>query len=598
MKTGYIFVSLALLAILAQPGAAQTETFRSQETGLSFDYPVDMTINIDVSDPEGVIKLSGPEGISVIFSSIKSSSATLDSMVDWFEEVYSEAFLSFQTLSTTTKSVQGSDGCVVKEYLMEVEGDEYITSLQMRIMYIQGDDRVYTATFLSTESFYDRADQLYFTDILDSIRIYPVDETLETNLPGFPKMTSEAIWSSPALADLDGDGSLEIIVGTNENKLHIWKVDGRELSGFPVSAENIIRSSPAVGDLDGDGLLDIAVGSDDGKLYAWSSKGKALPGFPKVTEGSIVSSPALGDLDGDSRIDIVVGSWDTGIYAWKGDGSLICGYPIITGSSAVGGIWSSPAIGDLDGDGGLDVAIGISRYESGLSKLLDSIVSEGRVFALKGSDGSALENFPYNMPFNSLIGYSSPVLGDLDGDGRLDIILGVTDGIYALSLEGEDLDGFPVETGGSLQDSFLALGDVDGDGSLEIAAGARDGRLYLIRSDGSSYPGYPIQTGGCIRHVILGDIDGDGQQEILGGSTDNRVHAWKLDGSEVWGFPKVTMGDIGTSVAMVDLEGDGTLELVATSYDGALYVWQISSSFGSMAWPMFRQNLENTGVAH
>ena len=153
-----------------------------------------------------------------------------------------------------------------------------------------------------------------------------------------------------------------------------------------------------------------------------------------------------------------------------------------------------------------------------------------------------------------------------------------------------------MKAGGWLSDSFIAIGDLNRDKRLEIAACAFDGRLYVWQSDGSELPGFPIQTGGYMRHITLGDIDGDGMQEILGGSTDNRVHAWRIDGNEVAGFPKVTMDDVSAAPTLGDLEGDGSLEMVVGSDDGGMYAWRISENYGGLDWPMVRQNANHTGA--
>jgi WD40 repeat protein len=397
------------------------------------------------------------------------------------------------------------------------------------------------------------------------------------------------------MVDINGDGSKEIIVGTYEGKLHAWNKDGAELNGFPFKAEDKIGSSPAMGDINGDKKNEIVFGSDDGMLYVLNGNGSSLPGFPKATEGSIRSSPALGDLNGDGSLEIVVGSLDTGLYSIGKDGSIVCGFPVITGSSSIGGIYSSPALGDIDGDGSLDIAIGETKYEEALSSILGSRVSSGRVFAVNGK-GEAIDGFPDGLGIGNIVGFSSPVLADINGDGSLEIMVGSADGLHCLDAKGVSMPGFPVKTDGSLQDNFIAVGDLDGDGKLEIVSGCTDGRLYVWRSDGSAYPGFPIQTAGFLRHMTLGDIDKDGKQEILGGSTDNRVHAWKLDGSEVAGFPKVTLGDVKTAPTLGDLNGDGSLELAVGSNDGSLYVWKISQSYGKLQWPMIQQNPEHTGV--
>lgn len=163
--------------------------------------------------------------------------------------------------------------------------------------------------------------------------------------------------SSPALADLNRDGRVEIIFGDDEGFLHALTLDGRELEGFPVFAESLIEASPAVADLDGDGWLDIAVGSWDGRMYIWDHRGELLPGWPVRVGDQIVSSAALVDMDGDDRLDIVVGSRDNHLYGWTVEAESLPGFPYDLGHH----VSSSPWVGDLDGDGRADIVVGANN---------------------------------------------------------------------------------------------------------------------------------------------------------------------------------------------------------------------------------------------
>ncbi|MBN1402397.1 MAG: VCBS repeat-containing protein [Anaerolineae bacterium] len=163
--------------------------------------------------------------------------------------------------------------------------------------------------------------------------------------------------SSPALADLDDDGRVEIIVGDDEGLLHVVDLDGRELSGFPRRAQSLIEASPAIADLDGDGALDIAVGSWDGRMYLWDRYGRDLPGWPIRVGDQIISSAALVDLDGDDRLDIVVGSKDAYLYGWTATGKPLQGFPHDLGAH----VFSSPWVGDLNANGQADVVVGANN---------------------------------------------------------------------------------------------------------------------------------------------------------------------------------------------------------------------------------------------
>jgi hypothetical protein len=200
-------------------------------------------------------------------------------------------------------------------------------------------------------------------------------------LPGFPLELPADADSSPALADLDGDGQKWIVFGDDAGWLHVVDTDGQTRAGFPVRTAgpqagptptphppggNIysIEASPAVADLDGDGRLEIVVGSWDGRLYVWDGAGRALPGWPIAVADQIISSAALVDLDGDDRPDVVVGSKDGHLYGWTAAGQPLPGFACDLGAP----VFSSPWVGDLQGDGRADVVVGA---DNGIHLLLD-----------------------------------------------------------------------------------------------------------------------------------------------------------------------------------------------------------------------------------
>ena len=174
---------------------------------------------------------------------------------------------------------------------------------------------------------------------------------------GWPKRISndDVSFSSSALGDIDGDGDMEIVVGSC-GRVYAWHSDGSIVSGWPRSAGVGAGSSPALGDIDGDGDIEIVAGSGDGMVHAWHHNGSAVAGWPKTT-GDYSSSPVLGDIDGDGDIEIMAGSVDKKVYAWHHDGSAVAGWPKTTYSY----VSSSPALGDIDGDGDIEVVVGSDK---------------------------------------------------------------------------------------------------------------------------------------------------------------------------------------------------------------------------------------------
>lgn len=246
----------------------------------------------------------------------------------------------------------------------------------------------------------------------------------------------DTIWSSPALADLDGDGINEIIIGTDANPQYnggsVWvlKGDNTLFPGWPVYTTQIIQSSPAIVDLNGDGHLDIVVGTGTYyagtggyKMDAFDRFGNDLPGWPVPTSGNMPNSPAIADLDGDGRPEVVMGCGaeqdvgnsaicnDNHFYIWRHDGTLLPGYParikqaIPWDPPAYGGVPIPPILADYDNSGKI------------------------RVFAVSaGAIGVSV--FPYDNPTDVTM-YTpaltdplraAPILVDLDGDERLEMI--------------------------------------------------------------------------------------------------------------------------------------------------------------------------------
>lgn len=194
---------------------------------------------------------------------------------------------------------------------------------------------------------------------------------------------------------------------------------------------------------------------------------------------------------------------------------------------------------------------------------------------------------------------SSPAVGDVDNDGRAEIVVASNDlRVYAWNHDGSDLAGWeggkPIDapTGAS-----PTLADVDGDGVLEIIVGTRSGRLYVWDGDGQLVQAvwevdsgphlgtrWPLTLGGAISSACAaGDLDGDGVDEIVVAADDGRVYAFNGDGTPLVGWEGGLPTESGvpfefSSPIIANLDADGTLEVAIGARDGRIYAWNHDGS--------------------
>jgi len=155
--------------------------------------------------------------------------------------------------------------------------------------------------------------------------VHVVDSRTGLELAGWPRalgVKSNPKAPSPALADFESDGFLEIVVANNDlpttnSSIRVYDYLGNVRPGWPIPTDGFTsESSPIVADFSGDGVPDIVFGGEEGLLRGWDRNGVELQGFPIFTGDFVRSVPTATDLDGDGGIDLVYAGWDRKVYAW------------------------------------------------------------------------------------------------------------------------------------------------------------------------------------------------------------------------------------------------------------------------------------------
>ncbi|HOZ49712.1 MAG TPA: FG-GAP-like repeat-containing protein [Candidatus Hydrogenedentes bacterium] len=387
------------------------------------------------------------------------------------------------------------------------------------------------------------------------------------------------IYASPIIADLDGDGLCEVIVAASRAGRVIC-LDGQgELRwDFRVEDGNAdgIQATPSAVDYDGDGAREVFFLTKGGVVGCLDHQGELI-WRTHLGDAVDYSGPVVADIDSDGRVEVVFGSDsgtvycldDSGAGRWhyQGDGE-VRGIPAVAWhepsrsmriyvtfgagteaclSSEGQILWafnepmprrerrSGPAVGDIDGDGGLDVVFATEDFRI----IVRDAATGAEKWRWKGA--------------HHIDQTSTFALVDFDGTGTLDIV----------------------------------CGDGSGQGG--------PGNVYRLRNGAPLWTA--DVAGSVVQGPSVGDVDGDGQLDILVCSRSKRLLCLSASGEEQWSVPSAT--EVLTTPALGDIDNDGEVEIVFTSKDHLVRCVTVhgKADAARLPWPMISHDAQLSGNA-
>ena len=179
--------------------------------------------------------------------------------------------------------------------------------------------------------------------------LHVLNTTTGAQLPGWPRgiiSSSNPKSPSPALADFDFDGFLEIVLATNNgvnSQIRVYDHTGGTRAGWPKAVGGATsESSPVVADFSGDGIPDVVFGNESGKIFGWDRNGVELDGFPLAVGDFVRATPYAADVDADGSIDLVLMGWDKNLYVWDFPAPYVAAaaqWPTLSHDASRSGAW-------------------------------------------------------------------------------------------------------------------------------------------------------------------------------------------------------------------------------------------------------------------
>lgn len=408
-------------------------------------------------------------------------------------------------------------------------------------------------------------------------------------------------YSSPAVADVDGDGAPEVIgaayslfVLNGEDGTVQWSTD---------PAGGRVWPGVVLADLNGDGQLEIATGHGSGYLHVHNGAGDLL-WSRRPADGELRGLSAF-DLEGDGFLELIATAATgsaTNTWVLQYDGSLRPGWPQLSNDSGYAwGVYNDNAtIGDMDGDGAAEIVVPsdvhyINAYErNGAQIAAHSMYGDkgwGKVGVHVDHDVDLRGYAHCGVEHRPNFAHAPAAMVDVDGNGSLEVV--ATGNVY--------------NCGTSPYTSLYEMPFIFNADRSRWAASGYDWEV-IPTPDGAAGPlseDYN-EIESAMPNPVIADLDGDGEREVLFASYDGRLHAYWLDKTQRHNWPYVLHGSgpgirFASEPVVADLDGNGQAEVLFASwpekgsgqrgklhildYQGApIHEIELPEAFGGATW--------------